>query len=262
MDGISMVTENYDVLNEEYLDNFNNEKLLKIGAISDETIVSRKQSASDLQSRLKTRKLLGVGELAGDNGEIYKSKISQLLGINESLYVRLPRGMFVWNNINSLYFLVFGGLCLFLPRFGILIDHGIDILPNEEILIARYYGVTLIFFGVLFRFILQQREARSDIALLLLVTAVYHVTILIVTTISTGTIKWWSATLRLGLAAGNIFYHAFVDGQGGLYRQLVRVFEDYSFLSYTPTVEEKTSEAVVEKLLDDRETLKSCKKKD
>ncbi|XP_045623146.1 tumor protein p53-inducible protein 11 isoform X1 [Procambarus clarkii] len=50
----------------------------------------RKHSSGDLHSRLKTRKILGVGET--DNGDIHRSKISQVLGHNEHLYVRLPRG--------------------------------------------------------------------------------------------------------------------------------------------------------------------------
>ncbi|KAG7166598.1 Tumor protein p53-inducible protein 11-like, partial [Homarus americanus] len=49
-----------------------------------------KHSSGDLHSRLKTRKILGVGET--DNGDIHRSKISQVLGHNEHLYVRLPRG--------------------------------------------------------------------------------------------------------------------------------------------------------------------------
>lgn len=76
MNEISLVAEKfYDVLDEQLLENMRDEKL-KVGTPTDDTIVSRKQSASDLQSRLKTRKLLGVGELAGDNGEVYKSKVS------------------------------------------------------------------------------------------------------------------------------------------------------------------------------------------
>ncbi|XP_047738217.1 tumor protein p53-inducible protein 11-like [Hyalella azteca] len=50
-----------------------------------------KHSSGDLQSRLKTRKILGVGET--DNGDIHRSKISQVLGHNEHLYARLPRGL-------------------------------------------------------------------------------------------------------------------------------------------------------------------------
>lgn len=49
-----------------------------------------KHSSGDLHSRLKTRKILGVGET--DNGDIHRSKISQVLGHNEHLYVKLPKG--------------------------------------------------------------------------------------------------------------------------------------------------------------------------
>ncbi|CAP28019.1 Protein CBG08128 [Caenorhabditis briggsae] len=255
MNEINLVAEKfYDVLDEQLLDS---EKFLaKMGAPTEDTIVSRKQSASDLQSRLKTRKLLGVGELAGDNGDVYKSKISQLLGINESLYVRLPRGMFVWNTLNSVYFLLIGAICLFLPRFGLYLDHGIESIPIEAYVIVRYYGVTLLSFGLLFKFILQQRENRADIALLLLVTAVFHIVVLIVSTASNGTVTWWSATIRLSLILGNLFYHAFVDGQGGLHRQLIRVIEDSSYFCLSPILEKKTTIGVVEDLLEDFEKVK------
>jgi len=40
------------------------------------TTIDGKHSQSNLQSRLKTRKLLGVGALLGDNhGDIYRSKV-------------------------------------------------------------------------------------------------------------------------------------------------------------------------------------------
>lgn len=52
--------------------------------------LERKHSSGDLHSRLKTRKILGVGET--DNGDIHRSKISQVLGHNEHLYVKLPKG--------------------------------------------------------------------------------------------------------------------------------------------------------------------------
>uniref|UniRef100_A0A1I7U7I9 Tumor protein p53-inducible protein 11 n=1 Tax=Caenorhabditis tropicalis TaxID=1561998 RepID=A0A1I7U7I9_9PELO len=258
MNEISMVAEKfYDVLDDQLLESMKDEKFLaKIGAPTDDTIVSRKQSASDLQSRLKTRKLLGVGELAGDNGDVYKSKISQLLGINESLYVRLPRGMFVWNTVNSLYFLLIGSMCIFFPQLGLYLDHGIASIPQEAAVVIRYYGITLVAFGLLFKFILQQRETRADIALLLLVTAVFHFIVLIVTTASHGTVVWWSAGLRAILIFGNIVYHTFVDGQGGLHRQLIRVIEETSFLSSTPILEKKTAIGVVEDLVEDFETVK------
>ncbi|KAF8354583.1 hypothetical protein PRIPAC_96206 [Pristionchus pacificus] len=49
-------------------------------------LLGRKESASDLQSRLKTRKLLGVGE---SNGTVYKSKASSLL--TWAILVGLPK---------------------------------------------------------------------------------------------------------------------------------------------------------------------------
>ncbi|XP_015911749.1 tumor protein p53-inducible protein 11 isoform X2 [Parasteatoda tepidariorum] len=55
----------------------------------------RKHSSGDLQSRLKTRKILGVGET--DNGDVHRSKISQVLGHNEHLFVRFPRCYWWWH---------------------------------------------------------------------------------------------------------------------------------------------------------------------
>ncbi|VDM57461.1 unnamed protein product [Angiostrongylus costaricensis] len=113
--------------------------------IDEQTVVNRKQSASDLQSRLKTRKLLGVGELARDNGDIYKSKISQLLGINENLYVRLPRGLLYWNTLTALYLYMFGIMVT------LRLDYGLEVKSDESTFIARIYGACLISFGILFR---------------------------------------------------------------------------------------------------------------
>lgn len=53
----------------------------------------RKHSCGDLVSRLKSRKLLGVGE---SSGEIHRSKISQLLGHSEHLFTRYPNGFWHW----------------------------------------------------------------------------------------------------------------------------------------------------------------------
>lgn len=54
-----------------------------------------KHSSGDLHSRLKTRKIMGMGET--DNGDIHRSKISQVLGHNEHLYVKLPKGFWTWH---------------------------------------------------------------------------------------------------------------------------------------------------------------------
>eukprot|EP00058_Branchiostoma_floridae_P012409 XP_002597897.1 hypothetical protein BRAFLDRAFT_97884 [Branchiostoma floridae] len=62
-------------------------------------LLLRKESCGDLQSRLKTRKMLGVGE--DDDGEIHRSKISQILGRSEHLKTRLPPGLRTWQVLSA-----------------------------------------------------------------------------------------------------------------------------------------------------------------
>ncbi|OUC49939.1 hypothetical protein D917_04924 [Trichinella nativa] len=56
------------------------------------TIHDGKESLRDLQSRLKTRKVLGVGEIRNE-GDVYRSKISQVLGYWIPAQSQLPRGL-------------------------------------------------------------------------------------------------------------------------------------------------------------------------
>ncbi|XP_076313235.1 tumor protein p53-inducible protein 11-like isoform X2 [Tachypleus tridentatus] len=70
------------------------------------TVPYRKHSSGDLHSRLKTRKILGVGET--DNGDIHRSKISQVLGHNEHLFVKFPRGFQVWHLSVAIIFTLCG----------------------------------------------------------------------------------------------------------------------------------------------------------
>ncbi|CAJ0608846.1 unnamed protein product [Cylicocyclus nassatus] len=202
---------------------------------------SRKQSASDLQSRLKTRKLLGVGELARDNGDIYRSKISQLLGINESLYVRLPRGLLYWNSLTTLYFYLIGFLCIAVPTIAIRLDYGLEVRSEESAFMIRIYGACLLAFGILFRSILLQRENRAEIATLLLVTALLHALQLSVCLLS-GHRHMAPCVLRIVAIVGNLIYHTFVDGQGGVYRQVLRVIEDYSISMSNSEIRESSAE--------------------
>jgi len=61
-------------------------------------ICCRKTSSGDLQSRLKVRKVLGVGESAG-------SKISQILGRSEDLTFRLPPTLALWLFLTTTLFI-------------------------------------------------------------------------------------------------------------------------------------------------------------
>ncbi|XP_063802158.1 tumor protein p53-inducible protein 11 [Pseudophryne corroboree] len=63
----------------------------------------KKHSQSDLVSRLKTRKILGVGG-EDDDGEVHRSKISQVLGNEIKFAVREPLGLRVWQFLSAVIF--------------------------------------------------------------------------------------------------------------------------------------------------------------
>jgi hypothetical protein len=54
---------------------------------------NRKSSCGDLQSRLKVRKVLGVGDASGS---LSSSKISQILGQSDHFIVKLPPTLATW----------------------------------------------------------------------------------------------------------------------------------------------------------------------
>nr|XP_033784479.1 tumor protein p53-inducible protein 11 [Geotrypetes seraphini]XP_033784480.1 tumor protein p53-inducible protein 11 [Geotrypetes seraphini]XP_033784481.1 tumor protein p53-inducible protein 11 [Geotrypetes seraphini]XP_033784483.1 tumor protein p53-inducible protein 11 [Geotrypetes seraphini] len=68
----------------------------------------KKHSQTDLVSRLKTRKILGVGG-EDDDGEVHRSKISQVLGNEIKFAVREPLGLRLWQFISAV---VFTGIAL------------------------------------------------------------------------------------------------------------------------------------------------------
>ncbi|KAF7703407.1 hypothetical protein HF521_022414 [Silurus meridionalis] len=63
----------------------------------------KKHSQTDLVSRLKTRKILGVGG-EDDDGEVHRSKISQMLGNEIKFAVREPIGLRLWIFISAVLF--------------------------------------------------------------------------------------------------------------------------------------------------------------
>ncbi|KFD45993.1 hypothetical protein M513_13125, partial [Trichuris suis] len=75
-------------------------------------IAHLRESSSNPQSRLKTRKVLGVGEIPSE-GYIYRSKLSQLLGCRTPIEARLPKGMQFCCTITFAYLFCFGVLHLF-----------------------------------------------------------------------------------------------------------------------------------------------------
>uniref|UniRef100_A0A8C4R4S2 Tumor protein p53-inducible protein 11 n=1 Tax=Eptatretus burgeri TaxID=7764 RepID=A0A8C4R4S2_EPTBU len=74
----------------------------------------KKNSQSDLLSRLKTRKVLGVGG-SDDEGEAHRCKISQVLGNESKFSRREPLGLRFWQFVSAAMFTVVAALALFLP---------------------------------------------------------------------------------------------------------------------------------------------------
>uniref|UniRef100_A0A673NBV2 Tumor protein p53-inducible protein 11 n=1 Tax=Sinocyclocheilus rhinocerous TaxID=307959 RepID=A0A673NBV2_9TELE len=63
----------------------------------------KKHSQTDLVSRLKSRKVLGVGG-EDDDGEVHRSKISQMLGNEMKFAVREPIGLRLWLLVSAVLF--------------------------------------------------------------------------------------------------------------------------------------------------------------
>lgn len=74
---------------------------------------SWKTSSDDLQSRLKTRKVLGVGQT--DSGEVHRSKLSQVLSHSEHLHSKFPRGLTICHWILTITTGITGVLAILSP---------------------------------------------------------------------------------------------------------------------------------------------------
>uniref|UniRef100_V9KRS5 Tumor protein p53-inducible protein 11 n=1 Tax=Callorhinchus milii TaxID=7868 RepID=V9KRS5_CALMI len=74
----------------------------------------KKHSQSDLVSRLKSRKVLGVGG-EDDEGEVHRSKISQVLGNELKFTLYEPFGLRCWQLVSAVLFTLTGILALTFP---------------------------------------------------------------------------------------------------------------------------------------------------
>ncbi|XP_010166125.2 tumor protein p53-inducible protein 11, partial [Antrostomus carolinensis] len=101
----------------------------------------KKHSQTDLVSRLKTRKILGVGG-EDDDGEIHRSKISQVLGNEIKFAVREPLGLRVWQLVSAV---MFSGVAIMALAFP---DQLYDTIFEEEAASSktpiRLYGGALL----------------------------------------------------------------------------------------------------------------------
>ncbi|XP_066439571.1 tumor protein p53-inducible protein 11 [Eleutherodactylus coqui] len=85
----------------------------------------KKHSQTDLVSRLKTRKILGVGG-EDDDGEVHRSKISQVLGNEIKFAVREPLGLRVWQFLSAAMFTAIAVMALTFPDqlYEVVFDNG------------------------------------------------------------------------------------------------------------------------------------------
>ncbi|XP_006995474.1 tumor protein p53-inducible protein 11 isoform X1 [Peromyscus maniculatus bairdii] len=101
----------------------------------------KKHSQTDLVSRLKTRKILGVGG-EDDDGEVHRSKISQVLGNEIKFAVREPLGLRVWQFLSAVLFSSVAIMALALPDqlYDAVFD-GAEVTSKTPI---RLYGGALL----------------------------------------------------------------------------------------------------------------------
>ncbi|TRZ02673.1 hypothetical protein DNTS_001897, partial [Danionella cerebrum] len=99
----------------------------------------KKHSQTDLVSRLKSRKVLGVGG-EDDDGEVHRSKISQMLGNEIKFAVREPFGLRLWLLISAVMFMSTSLMALAFPNqlYEIIFE-----LTTSRISIRLYGGALL-----------------------------------------------------------------------------------------------------------------------
>ncbi|XP_078388097.1 tumor protein p53-inducible protein 11-like [Cetorhinus maximus] len=107
----------------------------------------KKHSQTDLVSRLKSRKILGVGG-EDDDGEVHRSKISQMLGNEFKFALHEPFGLRYWQFFSAVTFTIVGILALACP----IMLHGW--LFQEEYRLSckaslRLHGGTLLSFSLI-----------------------------------------------------------------------------------------------------------------
>ncbi|XP_072374912.1 tumor protein p53-inducible protein 11-like isoform X2 [Scyliorhinus torazame] len=138
----------------------------------------KKHSQSDLVSRLKTRKILGVGG-KDDDGEIHRSKISQVLGNEMKFAMREPLGLRIWQLMSAIMFSVVGIMALTFPE--LLYEAIFDEDGSSSKMSVRLYGGALLSISLIMWHALYTAE-KSIIQWTLLTEACYFTVQFLVTT--------------------------------------------------------------------------------
>uniref|UniRef100_A0A2C9KCE4 Tumor protein p53-inducible protein 11 n=1 Tax=Biomphalaria glabrata TaxID=6526 RepID=A0A2C9KCE4_BIOGL len=132
-------------------------------------LLLRKHSSGDLHSRLKTRKLLGVGET--DDGDIHRSKLSQILGHSDQLYIRLPYGLRIWQLLIAIMFTFYGLWALVLPSH--ILNTTLEVSGADDVILpVRLYGCALVSLSIVYWMTLSTQD-RDIIRMCLMTSIVY-----------------------------------------------------------------------------------------
>ncbi|XP_014768124.1 tumor protein p53-inducible protein 11 isoform X2 [Octopus bimaculoides] len=162
--------------------------------------LNTKHSSGDLHSRLKSRKLLGVGET--DDGDIHRSKLSQILGHSDQLYVRLPSGLRVWQFTLALVFTVIAVWALVFPQH--LYETAFEAVEGQCLTLpVRFYGAALLSLSWLFWSTLHAID-RDVIKTALITSILYFFAHVLV--IAFGLLKTLLVSQNYGTVIGSVFF--------------------------------------------------------
>lgn len=154
----------------------------------------KKHSQTDLVSRLKSRKVLGVGG-EDDDGEIHRSKISQVLGNEMKFTMKEPLGLRLWQLVSAVIFSVVAMMALIFPDqlYDVVFDKG----GSESKISVRLYGGALLSISLIMWNVLYTAE-KMVIRWTLLSEACYFTVQFIVTSITlleVGVLPWGASLL-------------------------------------------------------------------
>lgn len=154
----------------------------------------KKHSQTDLVSRLKSRKVLGVGG-EDDDGEIHRSKISQVLGNEMKFTMKEPLGLRLWQLVSAVMFSVVAMMALIFPDqlYDVVFDKG----GLESKISVRLYGGALLSISLIMWNVLYTAE-KMVIRWTLLSEACYFTVQFIVTSITlleVGVLPWGASLL-------------------------------------------------------------------
>ncbi|VDK29405.1 unnamed protein product [Gongylonema pulchrum] len=134
-----------------------------------------------------------------------------MLGINESLYVRLPAGLVLWTTALTVYMHISGIACLIAPSLASDIEFAYR-SPPTDLFPIRMYGVALVAYGLLFHSSLMLKDPRTQLSSILLSVVVLFGLQLIVGLYS-GHLNRLLLFFRTVMLIGSFIYQSLVDAQ-------------------------------------------------